>query len=42
MVFENRDRQKFMILNKTTLEKLDAPADNVLAFVHAQRNKVKR
>ena len=42
MVFQTQDKQSFMIMNRTTLEKLDAPSDNVLDFVHAQRNKVKR
>lgn len=42
IVFETRDKQRFMIMNKTTLEKLDAPTDNVLDFVKAQRNRVRR
>lgn len=33
MVFESGSGQRFMVLNKTTLDKLDAPQDSVLDFV---------
>jgi len=42
LVFQTRDNQRFMIMNKTTMEKLDAPADHVLDFVKQQRTRVKR
>ena len=42
MVFQTRDSQKYMIMNNSTLEKLDAPVDSVLDFVKAQRDRVPR
>lgn len=42
MVFETMDKQRFMIMNRTTLEKVEAPQDSVLDFVMQTRNRVKR
>ena len=42
MIFQTPDSQKFMIMNASTLEKLDAPSDSVIDFVMAQRNRVPR
>ena len=42
MVFKTADQGTFMIMNKSTMEKIDAPSDSVLAFVQAQRNRVPR
>ena len=33
MVFETADARKFMIMNASTLEKIDQPADSVLSFI---------
>ena len=42
MVFQTSDRQKYMITNQTTLDKLDAPVGSVLDFVKQQRDRVPR
>ena len=35
MVFETPDARRFMIMNSSTLEKVDGPSENVLAFITA-------
>ena len=42
MMFETSDRQRFMIMNRQTFEKVDAPQESVMDFVVQARNRVKR